>query len=447
MRRTHSILLLYLCFLTTISCTTESTPSHTVHTTTLPLEAGNVIPSSGEFKDGEEITFEAQPNEEWTFVRWEGAATGTENPITIRVNSDESLRAVFEKKQYSLGISTEGEGQVTERVITAKDYDVNTTVEVEAIPAEGWSFLEWSGDISGDGNPRQFIIDSPKNIVANFEMRTFPLEVIIEGKGNVIKNPEKDVYSYAESVELVAEPSENWQFERWELDLTGNENPVTVTVNETTEVRAVFSKVLFYLNVTSTNGGSVDVNKITGEEENGYYSKGSEVQLTANPNDGYVFEGWVGDASGNTNPVQITIVDDTYIQTNFSKNCQPVTNCISTSFYASESSGSRVQKANISIKNILPENLTLNKISAKDEGAKVIGQESGLGIELSPGESLNFSYSLDEEPAFTDFLHYEIEFSFEYRGETYEITEKAREASSKNADQTTEFTGMGRQLF
>lgn len=402
----------------------------------MPNDAGSISPPTGEFKEGDQITFEAQPKQEWDFKRWEGAATGTDNPVTILIKNDETLRAVFEKKQYSLGISIDGEGKVREKVVTAKDYDINATVEVEAIPEEGWTFLEWSGDLSGSENPKQIQMDSPKNVVANFEIQTFPLELIVEGDGSIIKTPEKDVFNYAESVELRAESSERWQFDRWELDLSGSENPVSISITDTTEVRAVFSRVLYYLNVTSTNGGSVDINKLSGVEQNGHYSVGSEVELSANPNDGYAFNEWVGDASGSSNTIRIIIEDDTYIQANFSKNCLPVTNCILTDFYASTIIDNKVKEANISIKNILSENLTLNQISLRDEEGSLITQEDEIGFEIRSGESIGFSFNLDTEPLLSDFLEYKIEFFFEYDDKSYKVTQKAREGSSKSAVHT-----------
>src|SRR5262249_11253136 len=47
------------------------------------------------------------------------------------------------------------------------------------------------------------------------------------------------------------------------------------------------------------------------------YAEGSNVQLTANPGPSYVFTGWSGDASGNTNPLTVTMDSDKNITATF----------------------------------------------------------------------------------------------------------------------------------
>lgn len=47
-------------------------------------------------------------------------------------------------------------------------YDEDTQVQVTAIPAFGWLFSGWSGDLSGDTNPETVTMDSDKTVVASF---------------------------------------------------------------------------------------------------------------------------------------------------------------------------------------------------------------------------------------------------------------------------------------
>ena len=47
-------------------------------------------------------------------------------------------------------------------------FDNGTTVTVEAVPAFGYAFKDWSGDLSGTANPAILIIDCDKSITANF---------------------------------------------------------------------------------------------------------------------------------------------------------------------------------------------------------------------------------------------------------------------------------------
>lgn len=70
-------------------------------------------------------------------------------------------------------------------------------------------------------------------------------------------------------------------------------------------------KQLFNLTITSPNGTvSRSPNQLT-------YNFGSNVTLTAIPNNGFKFYGWSGDASGSVNPLSITMYDNKNITANF----------------------------------------------------------------------------------------------------------------------------------
>lgn len=57
---------------------------------------GSVHPSGGVFAAGAELTFQATPEDNFHFVRWEGDVESTANPLTLAVSKDFRLRAVFE---------------------------------------------------------------------------------------------------------------------------------------------------------------------------------------------------------------------------------------------------------------------------------------------------------------------------------------------------------------
>lgn len=56
---------------------------------------GEISPSTGTFPDGDEITLTALPASGWSFDHWGGHISGSENPITITINSDKTIYAYF----------------------------------------------------------------------------------------------------------------------------------------------------------------------------------------------------------------------------------------------------------------------------------------------------------------------------------------------------------------
>ncbi|HLG95335.1 MAG TPA: LamG-like jellyroll fold domain-containing protein [Bryobacteraceae bacterium] len=87
-------------------------------------------------------------------------------------------------------------------------------------------------------------------------------------------------------------------------------NPVsqtTITANFTVQYQLTTG-------VQPAPGGSVTASPVS---NGGYYNSGTQVQLTAVPNSGYVFTGWSGDLSGNTNPQTISMTAAHGVNANF----------------------------------------------------------------------------------------------------------------------------------
>jgi len=112
------------------------------------------------------VAITAIPNDGYRFSEWSGDASGSDNPITITMDSDKSITANF-IKQYTLTI-TAGTGGTTDPSPGTHTYDSGTQVVVKATANSGYEFSNWSGDASGNTNPITITMDSAKSITANF---------------------------------------------------------------------------------------------------------------------------------------------------------------------------------------------------------------------------------------------------------------------------------------
>ena len=235
----------FFFFLVIISCSKDPI-LYTLTTSTNPTEGGTLLPSSAQFEEGETVVLSATPSEEYAFFSWSGVS-GTNNTTSIVMDSDKSIVALFVKKQYSLKVSIEGEGQVTEKIIKAgisTDYNSGTIVELSANPTSEWVFIEWKGDLSGTKNPAQITINEPKNITAVFEKKQYPLNIEIEGEGSVeetiIKAGTPNSYNSGTVVSLKAVPENGWSFLKWSGDVLSFENPIEITVDTSKNIKAEF---------------------------------------------------------------------------------------------------------------------------------------------------------------------------------------------------------------
>ena len=135
-----------------------------------PSEGGTVTPESGTYNENESVALLAIPDSTFVFVNWTGSSTSTDNPLSVSMDADKSYTANFTKKQYPLTILIEGEGLVSEEIITngrVEDYDVGTLVQLTADPSEGWKFDQWI-ELDIDTNPIEVSITDSIILTARF---------------------------------------------------------------------------------------------------------------------------------------------------------------------------------------------------------------------------------------------------------------------------------------
>ena len=117
------------------------------------------------------------------------------------------------------------------------------------------------GSYAGNNTSYTFTsVTASHTIRAVFAIDTYTLTIQITGHGTVAKTPDLQAYPYGTSVSLRARPTlpdpgqqslispktpepRSWRFDHWEGDLTGTQNPKSITMNGNKTVRAVFMAV------------------------------------------------------------------------------------------------------------------------------------------------------------------------------------------------------------
>jgi uncharacterized repeat protein (TIGR02543 family) len=149
------------------------------------------------------------------------------------------VEATFTQNEYSLTVTMVGNGNVVKDPDQAT-YHYGDIVELTAIADPGWTFSHWDGDLTGSTNPDYLTITDNMDVEATFTQNEYTLTIIIDGQGTVIKDPNQTTYTYNTIVELTAVADPNWIFSSWSGDLTGNENPDTITMTGNKTVTAHF---------------------------------------------------------------------------------------------------------------------------------------------------------------------------------------------------------------
>jgi hypothetical protein len=102
------------------------------------------------------------------------------HPATPDIGADEAGGA---PAAYTLTVGVaSGHGTVT-RVPDQPSYPAGTGVVVTAVPAAGWSFLGWSGDTTGTGNPLAIVMYANKTFAASFGDTARPVVAVVAPNG------------------------------------------------------------------------------------------------------------------------------------------------------------------------------------------------------------------------------------------------------------------------
>jgi PKD repeat protein len=154
---------------------------------------GTTVPSVGEhnYVHGAEVDLVGIPSAGWIFVRWEenGTQISVNQTLGIIMDADRSIVAIFEEvivppEQHSVSIAIIGSG---ETIPAADTYLVNDgeLLQLEAVPAEGWKFDHWEGNLSGSIPSAEITVLSNLSITAVFSESTtpapFPVGVALAG--------------------------------------------------------------------------------------------------------------------------------------------------------------------------------------------------------------------------------------------------------------------------
>ncbi len=153
-----------------IAGTNGTTPTSYSLTSSV-IGQGAISPASGTYDEGTVVNISATPATGWKFVEWSQDASGTSATTSVTMDADKSVTATFTEilnpVDYTLLVSTSGEGSVTLDP-TGGLYAEGSTVNLLAIPASGYKFDNWTGDISSTSAAVSITMNSDKNVTANF---------------------------------------------------------------------------------------------------------------------------------------------------------------------------------------------------------------------------------------------------------------------------------------
>ncbi len=285
---------------------------------------GTTVPGAGTYTyaSGFEAFLEAQPDPGFVFSGWVGdigGAEATDPTISVVMDQDRSIEAVFVAADYELSLSVAGTGSVSPAPGTYY-YADGAAVQLTAVETDPlWRFDEWQGDIGGADatNPvLDLTMDQDRTVTAVFEQATLSLTVAASGPGTT--DPVPGVYPQfdGDTVILMAEPDPGAAFDFWDGDIGAadpNDPELVVTMDMDRSVTAVFATADHTVTISVSGSGTT----LPAPGTYGYID-GRTASVQAIPdNDAVAFDGWTGDIVSEFSFISFTVDGDISIEAVF----------------------------------------------------------------------------------------------------------------------------------
>lgn len=280
--------------------------------------AGNGVvasdPATTTFEPGEAVTFTATADPGWTFAGWSGDLSGSTNPVTVTMNSDKVVTSTFTQDQYTVTITPPAGGAI-DKEPDQSTYIYGDVITFTATANPGWTFANWSGDLSGSANPTTLSVSGNHTVGANFSPIPYTLLTNSEGNGTITQDPDLPTYTYGQVVTVTAVPDPGWTFAGWSGDLSGSQNPTSIGIDSSKAITATFTQNQYTVTINPSTGGSV-----VKEPVKATYVYGEVITFTATADLNWAFVNWSGDLSGSVNPTTLTVTGNHTVSADFALN-------------------------------------------------------------------------------------------------------------------------------
>lgn len=238
----------------------------------------NNVPFSSNWLKGVASSGTFVKNRDTSISKWGRSGSGIPEGWTV-INHTDEIFTITVTSNDNEHCSLFGDGS----------YKYETLITIECIPVTGYKFVQWN-DGNTDANRKVWVTSDETYIATVRKLYTVTLNgnnCTLYGAGN---------YGEGESVEISCVPLTGYEFVQWNDGNTNATRIITVTSDIT------YTATVRKLPKVTLNGDNCT---LSGE---GYYSSGSNVEISCVPDDLYEFVRW---SDGNTNATRIiTVTED-----------------------------------------------------------------------------------------------------------------------------------------
>ena len=259
---------------------------------------GGSSSGSGTFDWNSSISITATPSTDYHFSAWTGSgfSNSSEANTTVHMTQDRNITATFLINSYSLTISSDSGGSVS----NSGSHYHGIQASITATPQTGYSFTGWEGGGIADVNASATTVDmtQDRNATATFAIDRHILIVSTESGGT---GTGSGTFDWNSSAPIQATVNTGYEFTGWTGSGVNDEDALSTTVAMTQDrnATATFAIKSYALTTNASAGGTVSLS--------GTHDHGIQAAITATPQTGYSFTGWSGEGIDEVNASTTTI--------------------------------------------------------------------------------------------------------------------------------------------
>lgn len=216
--------------------------------------------------------------------------------------------------RFALSVSPNDAGAVA--ISPEKQYfKSGEAVTLNAVPAQGYVFDRWVGDMVSTSNPLVFVLTQnvqnvkvqasfiiTSNTVVppsvNIPVYTLATAVSPSNGGTISRTPDQATYTAGTTVVLTASSASGYTFSSWSNSSTAK--TINVSLSENTAFTAYFVKDTDPVYTLTTATSPAIGGTISRAPDQATYTPGTTVALTASPASGYTFGSWSNGSTAKT---------------------------------------------------------------------------------------------------------------------------------------------------
>jgi uncharacterized repeat protein (TIGR02543 family) len=234
---------------------------------------------------------------------------------------------VYGPNQYNLTTAVNPANSGTVSLTPAGGtYNQGTLVNLSATAATGYSFLNWTGGVTGTTANTSVTMNSNITATANFVRQTFTITPA-SGTNGTISPSAVQTINHGENSTFTFTPNAGYRIADVLVDGVSrgaitSHTFLNVTANHTISVS--FAQLTYTLTtaINPSNSGTIS---LTPPPIGGVYTHGTNVAVTATQLLGYTFSNWTGDFPSTSPTLNITMTGNRNITANFTPNSYTIT--------------------------------------------------------------------------------------------------------------------------